>query len=381
MTETSNELVLFIEKSEVAGEQKKTLLDSFSKFFEQTEEWKAKAETLVITSVEQKDDMKLAREARLALKNIRVSTEHKRKEMKEESLRTGQTIDAIAKIITNQIVPIEAHLEQQEKFIEIQENNRKDALRDERLEQLAPYGVDATFYDLRNMPDSNFAELLDNSRVVYEAKQEAARKAEEERIASEKAEAEERERIRIENERMRKEQAEREENERVQKVRLTALLPYNQYGADVDMTTLWTLSEYDFDAILDKKEKEHEAAMQAHRESEEQARKEREAAEAEAKRIQAEQQAKLDTERKERDRIAAELKAMQEAEVKSKEEEAARLEAELSKGDKDKFDDLLAELETIKTKYSFKSKKHKTAYTQVGELIDKIINHASVKLA
>jgi len=38
--------------------------------FEQAEVWKGKAEKLVVTDISQKEEMKQAREARLALKNI-----------------------------------------------------------------------------------------------------------------------------------------------------------------------------------------------------------------------------------------------------------------------------------------------------------------------
>lgn len=355
----SNELVLFVEQSTVAENQKATLLEAFSNFFEQTEEWKAKAKGLVITDVSQFREMKMAREARLALKNIRVSTEHKRKELKEESLRTSQTIDAIAKIITNQIVPIEKHLEQQEKFVEIQENKRKDELRDSRMEQLAPYGIDASFYDLRNMPDNTFAELLNNSRLAHEAKMEAERKAEQERIAKEKAEAEERERVRLENERLKKEAEERER-----------VLAEERAKAEAERKAAELAAQ-----------KEREAAEAKLRKAEEAARKEREAAEAEQRRIQAEKEEELRKEREERQRIENEMKAKAEAERKAKEEEAARIEAELSKGDKAKFDDLINDMKVLTTKYTFKSKKHNAAYSQVIELLNKTINHAISKVA
>jgi colicin import membrane protein len=47
--------------------------------------------------------------------------------LKENALREGQTIDAIAKILTNLILPIEEDLENKEKFAEIQEAARKAA--------------------------------------------------------------------------------------------------------------------------------------------------------------------------------------------------------------------------------------------------------------
>jgi len=51
------------------------------------------------------------------------------------------------------------------------------------------------------------------------------------------------------------------------------------------------------------------------------------------------------------------------------------LEAELNKGDAAKVKDLIADLESLKTKYSFKSAKNKKMYSDVNLLIDKVINH------
>lgn len=64
------------------------------------------------------------------------------------------------------------------------------------------------------------------------------------------------------------------------------------------------------------------------------------------------------------------------AEEKRKADEAeANLQAELLKGDTDKFNDLIHDLENLKTKYTFKSEKNKKKYSDVGILLEKIINH------
>lgn len=222
-TTTQNSIALYLDNNQVEAETKSTLLQSFEAFFTQAQEWKDKASGLVITSVDQKEEIKQAKEARIALKNIRVNTEHKRKELKEESLRKGQTIDAIAKIITNEILPIEEHLEKQEKFAELEAARIKAELQAARETELAKYDVEGQFYQLGSMPEETYAQLLGNSKIAFDAKVQAALVAEAERIANEKAEAErlkaereaEAERIRlqaIENERLNKElEAQRKE--------------------------------------------------------------------------------------------------------------------------------------------------------------------------
>ena len=63
------------------------------------------------------------------------------------------------------------------------------------------------------------------------------------------------------------------------------------------------------------------------------------------------------------------------AEEKIKTDRLASIEAEKNKGDTDKVNDLVNDLESIKTKYQFESAKNQKMYSDVGLLIDKLINH------
>lgn len=183
----NNQLVQLIDDNGLDKDKGKVLLDNFSGYFEMAAEWKRKTDELVITSIEQKAEMKLAREGRLFLKEKRIAVEKTRKQMKEASLREGQTIDAIAKVLTNLIVPIEKDLEEKEKFAEIQEAKRIEALRDIRTRELDPY-VEFVPYglDLGTMDDENYQKVLIGAKLQKKAKEEADRKAEQERIEFEK---------------------------------------------------------------------------------------------------------------------------------------------------------------------------------------------------
>jgi hypothetical protein len=85
-----------------------------------------------------------------------------------------------------------------------------------------------------------------------------------------------------------RQEAEREREKirnELQQNRLSLLYPYNRAGADVDMATLWALSEDDFNSILNKKKAEHEVAQAAWIKQKEEA-----AAQKERERIRKEQQ-------------------------------------------------------------------------------------------
>lgn len=205
-----NQVITLINQSEL--QDKQNIIEQFADFFTQASEWDAKARQIVITSVEQKAEMKMAREARLALKSIRVETEKRRKALKEESLRRGQTIDAIAKIITNTIAPIEDYLTEQEKYVERMEEQKKQEAYEKRIEELRPYEPELLGVDLKNMTDEMFTIFLESSKKAHEEKVQK----ELERIAQEKKDAEERERVKQENEKLKKEAQEREEKIKAQ---------------------------------------------------------------------------------------------------------------------------------------------------------------------
>jgi len=80
-------------------------------------------------------------------------------------------------------------------------------------------------------------------------------------------------------------------------------------------------------------------------------------------------------EKEKREKAEAELKAKQEAEEKAKKEAEEKIQSELNKGDAEKVEDLLSDLESLKTKYSFKSEKNNKMYSDVIILIEKIKNH------
>lgn len=348
--EQKNELVVIVDQLGLEPETSKSLQEVFLPFYQQALEWKTKSESLVVTDVTQVREMKMAREARLAMKDIRVNVEKRRKELKEDSLRKGKAIDSVANLLKGLIEPIEEHLEKQEKFAEAKEAQRKEEQKKLRGTLLEPFGVQTEFYDLANMPEDSFQQLLTNSRKNYEDRIAAEKKAEEERIAKEQEELKERERIRLENEELKRKQEEQEKELREERMK----------------------------AEQQRKEAEERERKQRE-ESEAKLLEEKQKAEAEQKLQREEQEKKLAAERAEREKVEAELKAKQEAEEKAKRDAEAVAEAELSKGDKQKFQDLINELESVKSKYSFKSKKYKVLFATVVEHVNKTINWAISK--
>ncbi|TGM17277.1 hypothetical protein EHQ90_07810, partial [Leptospira stimsonii] len=234
-----NPIVSLVEKFvDLEPETRQSLTKSFVEFLSQADEWESRKTELLVTDASQTKEMKAAKEARLTLKKIRVNAEHTRKRLKQDSLQKGKAIDSIAKIINEKIEPLETYYEAQEKFVEIEEAKRIQKLRDERIPKLAPYVENVAYFDLVNMTESAFQDLVLSSKSASEAKAEKEKKDNEERIAKEQEAESERAKIKAENEvlanenkalstelEMKKQQEEKVKKEEQHRSMVASLLP------------------------------------------------------------------------------------------------------------------------------------------------------------
>ena len=127
----SSQLEIIVQESQLDTTKAKFILDKFNNYFDIASEWEIKAKAIVVTDPKQTADMQMARVGRLFLREKRIAIEKTRKELKEQALREGKAIDGISNVLKALIVPIEEHLERQERFIEIQ---KEAELEQKRLE-------------------------------------------------------------------------------------------------------------------------------------------------------------------------------------------------------------------------------------------------------
>lgn len=206
MSQTAD-LTNTIGTSGVEAETALFLKEKFIRFFEQAQEWKERAQEIEVTDASQITEMKQAREARLALRAVRIEADKMRKVLKEDSLRYGKAVQSVYNMIEGVCSPLEEHLEKQEKFLEIQEQKRKDELRRERevllqgFEQYVPYGS-----DLGAMTDLDFHNLLEFVNFKRKEQEEQAKLE----LERQRQEAIEQERIKAENEGLRQKAMEQE---------------------------------------------------------------------------------------------------------------------------------------------------------------------------
>lgn len=204
------ETALALPKAET--EEQKTALQEYVGLAEWKEVWDAvrRGKEIIVTDAVQVDLIAEARKVRLELKRGRTAIEAKRLDLKKDLTLRSKAIDGMANVLKEIIIPVEQHLEAQEKFAEVQEEKRLNDLKVAREAELGKYLADVSFYDLKSMSEQGFQQLLDYSRIAYENRIAAEKKAEADRTAKEEADAAERERVIAENDRLKAKNAEAE---------------------------------------------------------------------------------------------------------------------------------------------------------------------------
>lgn len=279
--------------------------------------------------------IKEAGELRKKLVKVRTGTDRVHKSEKAFSLAYGRFVDAWKNKSNTPVELMEEKLSEIENYYINLEKKRIAQLQLDRIEAVKPYGVEnAEQLNLGVMSDEVWHSFLTGTRTNHEAKIEAARKAEQERIEREQAEAAERKRIADENESLKKEaevkKAEEKAAEQIKinrhAVRVNELksLGFKEAGNDMSLAGVWStyweqIRNMDDDTwpkyIEDIKiaiEKNRLSKIKLKEQSEklakEKAEKEKLEAELKAK-ADAELKAKQEAEAKERERVAAEKKA------------------------------------------------------------------------
>ena len=281
------------------------------------------------------DVISRARRLDLDIGKIATKVEANRKDQKEEYLRAGKAIDGVSNIFKWAISDKRNKLKEIQNFFKLQEEERIEALQADRVAAISPYIEDAEQRKFSDMADDVWEAYLAAKTKDFNDRIEAETQAELDRIEAEKQAREEAEAMRSENERLKEEcriaeeaQAKADKIRKAQEAQAAAALK----------------SERD-KAAAEKKKLDDELA-------------------AARKKIEDEARAKA-----QREKDAADELARIEA------EEKAAIEAELSKGDAAKVTDLIADLEALKIKYSFKSSKNQKMYTSVCLLLDKVVVH------
>jgi hypothetical protein len=234
-----NKLQVILAEQGIAETDVAKLIEAFGGPFEEAGTVLSTYKDIVVTKEDDVAGMQKAREARLLLKKARTTVENSRKNLKADIVKQGRAIDSVARFVKEEIEPAENYLQLQEDFAKIAAEGRLLKLKNERIEKLMQYTNDISVYDLDHMSPEQFDAVLAGVKAQFEAEKqrkldaakaaEAAKKAEEKRVADQ---AKENERLKAEAEAANKkaaaEKAEREKLEQEKRDREAAELKAKQ---------------------------------------------------------------------------------------------------------------------------------------------------------
>lgn len=206
----SNEITELELAPPTEGEAPMKQLAPYDEFKTKIESLRKTAESITVTDISQTSEMRLARTARLEIRQIRIAIEHRHKDLKADVLAQGRKIDQGKNELLAVLEPLELRLKDQEEFVERETVRIQAEKRVARLTEISPYLLSPPMIDLGVVKDDAYAGMLSDAIAAHAARLDRERREKEEAEARAKAEAEERERIRVENDRLKKEAAEAE---------------------------------------------------------------------------------------------------------------------------------------------------------------------------
>ena len=356
----------------IGTKQAKELMSNLPQIKEEREVLEKQYNDVIKLDIENPDSWKKARELRLLIQKNRtqgINTWHKN--AKDYFLKGGQFVDAIKRKESAVNEYMEAQLLEIEKYEQIQKKKQIDRLNSERSSEMEMYSEFVPFgIHLGEMDEEEYRKLFQGAKLQYEAQQNRLKKEEEER----------QEKLRI---------------EKLHNERKDLLLDVWQF-VELKQANFGEMGDEDFEQVLVNAEaakKDYEEIQRQIKEENKRLEKQRVEREKKEKeklakieqdrkkerekylKKQKEAEKKALKEREKREKLEAKLKVEEENKKRLAKEEEERIQKELNKNDSEKVKDLISDLENLKGKYKFKSKKNIKMYEDVSVLIQKVINH------
>jgi chemosensory pili system protein ChpA (sensor histidine kinase/response regulator) len=189
------QLIQIVEQSQIEPTKGAQMMQLFAPYFKRMDEVERKISILPAENPS-KEDCEMAKAIRKALRDNRLEAERIKKQGKESIILEGRLYDNLYNIIDNSSKPLEKRCEAIEKWHEIEEAKRVEAIYQERKNMCDEIGADTMFVNIRQMSDEQFQTFIDQINAANAAKAEADR-IEADRIAAEERKLDERMKSRL----------------------------------------------------------------------------------------------------------------------------------------------------------------------------------------
>lgn len=200
------------ELKDIESSRAQQIKDIFVPMAKMLKDFEGRYEGVVLDAEEEitKDVCATAKSLRIAISKVRIAGEKARKEQKEKYLRAGKAIDGVSNILRWAVTEKENKLSEIEKHFESLEQEKLQALQAERVAEISPYLKDAHERTFSDMDEDVWKAYFTSKKKEFDDRVAAEKTAEANRLAQEKADADERDRVTKENERLKAEVKERE---------------------------------------------------------------------------------------------------------------------------------------------------------------------------
>jgi hypothetical protein len=316
---TESQLARIIKDAKLEADSEKLVLSTFSPLVARVQDWASKIDAIIPVGREPSvSENKVIKETRISLMKIRTGADKERKRILENTKQFTNAMNSANKQLVELVTPLEEKLEAAEKYAERMENERREALKAARVAEVSSLSFvgDMSFYNFGEMPEEVYQSLYQTLKATNEASIAATKKAEEDRLAKEKADRDEREKVRLENEKLKADAAVREKEIAAERKRVAD----EKAAADAKAAK----EKADADAIA-KAERDRLAAENAKKLADERAKAKADADAAAEVARKAKEAADLiaKTEREAREKAEAEVAKVKAAEAKKLADEAA----------------------------------------------------------
>ncbi len=189
------QLIQIVEQSNIEPTKGAQMMELFVPYFKRMDEVERKISILPAENPS-KEDCEMAKAIRKALRDNRLEAERIKKQGKEAIIIEGRLFDNLYNIIDNSSKPLEKRCEAIEKWHEIEEAKRVEAVYQERKNLCDKLEADTVFVNIRQMSDEQFAAYIDQIKAAKAAKAEADR-IEAERLAEHERQLDHRMKLRL----------------------------------------------------------------------------------------------------------------------------------------------------------------------------------------
>lgn len=176
-------LAVLIKESGITETKTNIIAESLQMFFDEAQTWQNKVDSIIVTDVSQKLEMKNAREHRLEVRSKRLKAEEiikaKRLEIKNR-LADEVLIDKLwmnaGAMVSATLKNIEGKFEEKEKFADRWNAEQAEKMKAERLDQLSMVVETPSIYPVENMTQEEFDKLYYELETAMNARHAAEQK-------------------------------------------------------------------------------------------------------------------------------------------------------------------------------------------------------------